>query len=222
MEFNEASLMAFFSQYAYEPQYVYGFIVCFMLASSFGFPIPEELTLISAGLVAYMAKNPALFPPPYPGATGVDTTTLCIVAFLAVLMSDTLVFLIGKYFGARIIKTSFFEKKVAGAAWDKVNSWFDKYGGLACGIFRFTPGLRFPGHLSCGFLGIPVWKFLLIDIFVAAISVPTQVYLVATYGDVIFGKLKQFKLILLAVAAVVLVVWLLRKIYLKNSQKHLS
>ncbi len=215
-EFNEASLMAFFSQYAYEPMYVYGFIVLFMTASSFGLPIPEELTLISAGLVAYMAKNPAQFPPPYPGAEGVDTVTLALVCFFAVFLSDFLVYLIGKFFGSKIIKTNFFKKQVAGNGFEKINSWFQKYGGWACGIFRFTPGLRFPGHLSCGLLGIPVWKFVLIDGMAALLSVPTQVYFVSKYGDVILEKIRQFKIYALIVVGILFVVWLIRKIYLKN------
>ena len=217
--FSEANLMAFFSQYAYQPMYVYGFICCFMLAASFGLPIPEELTLISAGLVAYMAHNPELYPPPYPGAEGVNVITLCIVSFLAVFLSDLLVYLIGKIFGGKIIKTKFFQKQVAGEGFNKINSWFNKYGGWACGIFRFTPGLRFPGHLSCGLLGIPVWKFCLIDGMAALLSVPTQVYFVATYGDVILSKLKEFKIILVCVLAAALVIWLLRRVYLKHVRK---
>jgi membrane protein DedA with SNARE-associated domain len=219
MNLNEASLMAFFSQYAYQPMYVYGFIVLFMLASSFGLPVPEELVLISAGLVAYMAHNPAEFPPPYPGAQGVDILTLCIVCFMAVMCSDLLVFLIGKYFGARIIKTKFFQKQVAGEGFNKINVFFQKYGGLACGIFRFTPGLRFPGHLSCGLLGIPIWKFIAIDIVAAGLSVPTQVYFVATYGKVILDKLAEFKLIFICVLGVAGLIWLLRRVYLKNVRK---
>lgn len=219
-DFSPDALLAFFSQYAYQPGFVYGFIVCFMLASSFGFPVPEELVLISAGLVAYMSHNPQEFPPPYPGAQGVNVVTLCIVCFLAVLGSDSLVYFIGKFFGGRIIKTKFFQKQVAGEGFNKINSFFQKYGGLACGIFRFTPGLRFPGHLSCGLLGIPVWKFLLIDAAVAALSVPTQVYFVATYGKVILEHLAEFKMYVLGVALIVFLVWLGRKYYLKNVRKN--
>jgi len=220
LDFSPDALLAFFSQYAYQPGFVYGFIVCFMLASSFGFPVPEELVLISAGLVAYMSHHPIQFPPPYPGAEGVEIVTLCIVCFLAVLGSDSLVYFIGKFFGGRIIKTKFFQKQVAGEGFNKINSFFQKYGGLACGIFRFTPGLRFPGHLSCGLLGIPVWKFLLIDALVAGLSVPTQVYFVATYGKVILDHLAEFKLYVLGVLAVIGLIWLGRKIYLKNVRKN--
>jgi len=217
-EFNEASLMAFFSQYAYQPSYVYGFIILFMFASSFGLPIPEELTLISAGLVAYMAKNPALFPPPYPGAEGVDTLTLSVVCFLAVFVSDLVVYFIGKFFGGIIVKTRFFKNQVEGNGYQKINSWFQKYGGWACGIFRFTPGLRFPGHLSCGLLGIPLWKFCLIDGTAALLSVPTQVYFVSTYGDVILEKIRVFKTYLLIGVGVLFVLWLLKKVYKKLSR----
>jgi membrane protein DedA with SNARE-associated domain len=216
MEFSEHGLMTFFSQYAYQPQYVYGFIVAFMLASSFGFPVPEELVLVSAGLVAYMAHHPETYAPPYPGAVGVNITTLCLVCFFAVLCSDCLVYFIGKFFGGRIIKTKFFQKQVAGEGFNRINSWFQKYGGLACGIFRFTPGLRFPGHLSCGLLGIPVWKFILIDALVALISVPTQVYVVATYGEEILKKLSEYKMYVLIAVAVAFVIWLGRKLYLKK------
>ena len=208
--------MTFFSQYAYQPMYVYWFVSLFMLASSFGFPVPEELVLISSGLVAYMANHPEKFPPPYPGAVGVDVFTLALVCFLSVLISDTIVFLIGKFFGAKIVKSSFFQKRFAGKGFDRINSWFQKYGGWACGIFRFTPGLRFPGHLSCGLLGITLFKFLLIDGFAALISVPTQVYIVSKYGEVILDKLAEFKMIVLSIAGVLFVVWLVKKVYQKN------
>jgi membrane protein DedA with SNARE-associated domain len=220
MEFNEATLMAFFAQYAYEPMYVYGFIVAFMFASSFGLPVPEELTLVSAGLVAYMAKNPDMFPPPYEGAVGVSTLTLSIVCFFAVFFSDLTVYMIGKFFGGKIIKTKFFQKQVAGEGFNKINSWFQKYGGWACGIFRFTPGLRFPGHMSCGLLGISVWKFMAVDGLAALISVPTQVYFVSTYGDVIINKVREFKLVVLAVLGMLFVFWLIRKVYLKNVRRN--
>lgn len=219
IEFSEAGLINFFAPFAYQPAQVYMFVCCFMLAASFGLPIPEELTLISVGLVANMAQHPDIYPPPYPGAEGVNTVTLCIVSFLAVFLSDFVVYMIGKVFGGRIIKTKFFQKQVAGAGFEKINSWFQKYGGWACGIFRFTPGLRFPGHLSCGLLGIPLWKFCAVDGLAALLSVPTQVYFVATYGRVVLAYLKEVKIYLLAAAGVALLIWLGRKIYLRNVRK---
>lgn len=216
IEFSQQALFTFFGQYAYQPAYVYGFITLFMLASSFGLPVPEELVLVSAGLVAYMAKNPEMFPPPYEGAQGVNIFTLSLICFFAVFCSDLLVYFIGKFFGGRIIKTRFFQKQVAGRGFDTINSWFQKYGGWACGIFRFTPGLRFPGHMSCGLLGIPMWKFMLIDGLAAVVSVPTQVYIVATYGELILEKIREFKIVAASVLGIVLLIWIIKKVYQKN------
>ena len=218
-EFSEASLLTFFTEYAYRPGYVYAFVTLFMLASSFGLPIPEELVLITAGMVAHIASDKVSHPPPYPDAIGVDILTLSIVCFFAVFLSDLLVFLIGKYFGVKIIKSDFFLKKVDGSIFQKVNEWFRKYGALSCGIFRFTPGLRFFGHLSCGLLGISIRKFILIDGSAILISVPTQVYFVATYGNVVLEWMKELKFFILIVGSVVLATFIIKKIIKVRARK---
>lgn len=220
IDLSQQALMTFFSQYAYQPSKVYGFITLFMFASSFGLPVPEELILVSAGLVAYMAHHPADFPPPFAGAEGVNVLTLAIVCFFAVFLSDLVIYFIGKFFGGKIIKTKFFQKQVAGKGFDKINSWFQKYGGWACGIFRFTPGLRFPGHMSCGLLGIPLWKFMLVDGLAALVSVPSQVYVVATYGQIILEKIREFKIIAGSVLGVVLLIWVIKKVYQRNVRQN--
>ncbi len=210
---NEAAIIEFFAGYAYDPISVYSFIVLFMTASSFGLPIPEEITLLSAGLVAHMAHNPAEYPPPYPGAHGVNLTVLLIVCFVSVLGSDVLIYFLGKFFGQKITHTKTFNKHFGKERFEKINKIFHKYSYWACGLFRFTPGVRFPGHLSCGLMGIPVYKFLLIDGLAALLSVPTQVYVVATYGEVILSKLKEFKVILVTVLAVVIAFFVIKRLY---------
>lgn len=207
----DGSIVEFFAGYAYQPYFVYGFIVMFMTASSFGLPIPEEMTLVSAGLVAYMARNPDQFPPPTPDAEGVNLVILSIVCFFAVLGSDVLIYFLGKIFGRKIIKTKFFNNRIGQERFDKINRVFQKYSYWACGLFRFTPGVRFPGHLSCGLMGIPLWQFMLVDGAAALISVPTQVLLVASYGDVILEKIKEFKMALGIIILVIVLVWLAKK-----------
>ena len=87
-EITQESLLQFFSSYAYEPATVYLMLVGLMFASSFGFPAPEEITLVSAGLVAYFAQQPELYPPPAPGMEPLNPVTLAVVAFVAVFLSD--------------------------------------------------------------------------------------------------------------------------------------
>lgn len=208
---GESEIVQFFASYAYQPMWVYGFVIAFMTASSFGLPIPEEMTLVSAGLVAYMANHPEAFPPPYPGAEGVNLYVLCVVCFIAVLGSDVLIYFLGKFFGARIVQSNFFQKQIGQKRFDKINKTFLKYRYWACGLFRFTPGVRFPGHLSCGLMGVPLWQFLAVDGTAALLSVPTQVLLVATYGEVILEKVQEFKMWLGAIILGLIVFWLLSK-----------
>ena len=215
-------LIAFFAQYAYQPTFVYLFIIGFMTASSFGLPIPEEMTLISAGLVGHMAMHPEVYTPPSPGATSVNLTLLAIICFIAVLGSDLLIYTLGKFFGPRITESKFFNKVIGQKNYKKINGLFDKYGHYACGLFRFTPGIRFPGHLSCGIMGVPLWKFLLVDGSAALISVPTQVLLVAYYGEVILEKIREFKMYLIVVLGIVAVCWVVYKLYQYFMKRKLS
>lgn len=210
---GDFSVIEFFAGYAYEPTFVYLFIVLFMTASSFGLPIPEEMTLISAGLVAYMASHPDLFPPPYPGAEGVNLTLLAGICFVAVLFSDVLIYAIGRFFGPYIVQTKFFNKHVGQERFVKINKVFSKYSHWACGLFRFTPGIRFPGHMSCGLMKVPLWKFVAIDGAAALLSVPTQVLLVAYYGEVILEKIREFKFALAILFGAFLLFWIGKHLY---------
>lgn len=216
---EESFVVTFISQYAYQPMFVYGFICLFMTASSFGLPIPEEMTLVSAGIVAYMAGHPDKWPPPSPDAEGVNLIVLAVVCFFAVLGSDILIYFLGKIFGRRIVQSKFFNKRISQERFNKINNVFNKYSHWACGLFRFTPGIRFPGHLSCGLMGVPLWKFVLIDGSAALISVPTQVLLVAYYGEVILSKIREFKLALGGVILLVLLFWIVRRVYQLFSAK---
>ena len=140
----------------------------------------------------------------------VDVTTAAIVCFFAVFISDYLVFSLGKYFGTRLVKTKFLQKHQA--AFDRVSLWVKKYGMWAAGIFRFTPGLRFPGHFSCGMLGLKPSRFIMVDGAAALISVPTQVILIASFGEQILGIIKEAKIVMFSVLAVIVVVVLARSI----------
>lgn len=200
------------SQFAYQPGIVYAALVGMMLLSSVGFPLPEEVTLISVGILAFMGAHPQHFPPPYPDAPVVSVHMASIIAFTAVVCSDFLIYVIGRVFGRKLLYHPRVHRFFPEHLMQKVEAWTHKYGAYACGIFRFTPGLRFPGHLACGMMQYPAWKFIVIDGVAALISVPTQIYLLAQYGEPILNKLRQFKMVLLVVLALVAVYFLIKKV----------
>jgi len=183
-----------FSTYAYQPWLVYGSICGFMFLSAFGLPIPEEVVLISAGFVGYMSLNPEQFPPP-PGATDkVNVYWLAVIAFVAVMASDFLIYYLGRRFGPRLFKVRWFARMMPEKTLQKIRQWMWEYGSWTVIVFRFTPGVRFPGHLTCGAMGVSPWRFIAIDWIAAGLSVPTQVLLVSFYGKFILQYFTRFKI----------------------------
>lgn len=210
--------LACLTPYAYQPTLVYIFLVVMMLLSAVGLPLPEEATLVSVGILAYMGANPDKFPPPFPGAPYVHPTTAAAIAFLAVFLSDFLIYGIGRAFGRKVFELKPIKAILSEDNRLKIETWTHKYGAYACGIFRFTPGVRFPGHLACGMLKFPAWKFGLIDGIAAIISVPTQILLLAHYGEPILQALKKFKLVVLVILGVLLIYFLYKKFFRQSKQ----
>lgn len=199
-------------QYTYQPEMVYLLVVVIMVLASFGLPVPEEVVVITSSLLAFMALNPTDFPPPEPGARGVNVYVLMVVCFCAVFLSDLLVFQIGRHLGRGMSEKKWFQKIINPKAYKKVKFWTQKYGSAAAGLFRFLPGLRFPGHMACGALGIPAWKFIAIDGTVVLLTIPTQVYLIAHYGEEILIFLNKSKYVLVGVS-ISIILYILWTIY---------
>jgi membrane protein DedA with SNARE-associated domain len=209
--------MHFFAEYAYHPMWIYGGIFFFMILSAFGLPLPEEVVLISSGLVGYASLHPELHPPPYPGAPMVNVYVLAAASFVSVVFSDYLIFFLGQRYGRRILHGRFFSRLINPRNMLKIETWVKAYGYFACVIFRFTPGIRFPGHLMCGAMGLNTLGYLAIDSAAAVLTAPTQVLLAAFYGNEILHYLKQFKIGVLAVITIVIVAMYIRKIREKRS-----
>lgn len=201
-------------QYAYQPEMVYLLVVVIMVLSSFGLPVPEEVVIITTSMLAYMSLNPDLYPPPEPGSRGVNVYILMTVCFLAVFISDLIVFQIGRHLGRNVTERKWFQRIIKPPVFRRVKFWTQKYGSAAAGIFRFLPGLRFPGHMACGILGIPTWKFIAVDFIVIFITIPAQVFLIATYGEEILNFMHKFSSVLIA-AAVLAVLYIIYTVYVK-------
>ena len=198
---------------------VYLAVVSMMLLSAFGLPIPEEITLLSVGLLAFMGSQPSLFPPPYAGAPVIHPIEAALVCSLAVFLADFVVYSIGRRWGRKILTHPRLQKVMTPELIARAEQFTRKYGMLATGLFRFTPGLRFPGHLLCGSLHLAPWRFALVDLLAVSISVPTQILLLAYYGEPILVALKRFKIILFSVLLVGLVVWFIYKLRQRSLEK---
>lgn len=215
---DQQQIITLLNSYAYEPHLVYMFVIGLLTASSFGLPIPEEITLITAGTLAYFGLNPQLYPPPNEGAQAVDPITLAIVCFFAVFLSDFLVYWIGRLGRNQINQRPYFQKLSNSKPFQRATILIEKYGVWMAGVFRFTPGIRFPGHMSCGLFGLHPVKFTIMDGTAALLTVPTQVLLIAYYGETILESIKTFKITLLCLIVLIVGIILFRKFHRESSK----
>lgn len=220
MSFAQEPIFQWLAQYAYEPQMVYMAVVGMMIASGFGFPLPEEVTIVSVGIVTYMGAHPDLFPPPYAGAPVVNGYEAAAVTMGAVVFADLLVFSIGRFFGRKLMKRKWFKSLFNDDRMAKVNEWMKKYGVFAAFFFRFTPGLRFPAHVAMGMTNFSMWQFALVDGLAALISVPSQILLLYHYGEPILMALQKFKIYILIAFAGLLLFFAARKVLARFRASH--
>ncbi len=218
MDIANQPIFQFLAQYAYQPELVYLAVVGMMLASGFGLPLPEEVTLLSVGVLAFMGSRPDLFPPPALGATPVNMHHAALVSFTAVVMADSLIYGLGRMWGRKFLYHEKMRRIVSVEALQKVEERTKRYGMVAVFAFRFTPGVRFPGHLACGAMKFEFWKFLLVDFFAALISVPTQIYLVAIYGEPIIKFLQEVKIVIFALLALALMIFIIKRFAVRKKQ----
>ena len=92
------------------------------------------------------------------------------------------------------------------AAKEKVNGMFERFGSWAVFFGRFVAGIRAVVFLTAGMSRFPVWKFLLLDLLAALLSVPLWIYLGLWAGEnweVFLEKAKVYNMWLIAGLAVV-------------------
>jgi membrane protein DedA with SNARE-associated domain len=181
----------------------YGTMFSVLVTCGLGLPIPEDLTLVTAGYLAYL-ENVDLLP-----AIG--------ICFIGVLTGDFILFMLGRKLGTgffnlpgvRFIVTP---ERVA-IAQEKLK----KNARKVCFVARFLAGLRAPIYLSAGMLGVKPATFVSLDALAALISVPTIVYLGFYFGDEIelglhyIRKAEKYLMITLAVVGLIVIISALRK-----------
>ncbi|QQF77857.1 DedA family protein [Histophilus somni] len=153
-------LINFFTDYGY-------FAVFFVLIiCGFGIPIPEDITLVSGGVIAGLYPNE------------VNVHIMLIVSMLGVLIGDSTMYWLGRIYGVKILRTRLIKKIVTLKRLKMVKEKFAKYGNRVLFVARFLPGLRAPIYMISGITRrVSFIRFLLIDFFAAIISVPIWIYL---------------------------------------------
>jgi membrane protein DedA with SNARE-associated domain len=150
------------------PSTVYYSLAGVLLLCGLGIPIPEDFSLISAGALAYEGV--------------INVHTAFFVCLGAVLGGDTMAFLMGRFFGPRVLASRLFRRVFTPKKQLRVRAYFRKYGSKVMFVGRFLPGLRFTIYFSAGILKVPPAVFFIYDTLAALLSVPLLVYAAYFFG----------------------------------------
>lgn len=134
-----------------------------LLLCGLGLPLPEDVVLITAGVLAEMDGRTVLF------------TTLLM--YVGVVGGDSMIFLAGKYVGVRMLSARWIRRIFSPRKLARVSKLFARYGAWVLFIGRFLPGLRMPIFFTAGSVRVSYLKFLALDGLAALISVPVFVWL---------------------------------------------
>lgn len=193
------ALLPIFTQYGYLAVFV------MLLICGFGVPIPEDVTLVTGGVIA--------------GLGYADVNTMVLVGLAGVLIGDGLMFLLGRWYGQRIIQWPFFRRVLTPERFASAQDRFERYGRWVMFVARFLPGLRTPVFFTAGMTRkVPFLVWLTMDGVAALVSVPVWVYL-GYYGalkiDWLFSMVHRGQSVILGTLAVggvaLLWVWWWRK-----------
>lgn len=136
-----------------------------LLACGFGLPMPEDIILFAAGMMAFYGAAPV--------------EGMIAICFSGVLIGDTIVYTFARFYGRKIRRTKFMKWLLPPPRMRIVRHKLHQQGNKVIFAARFMPGLRMPVYFSSGLLHLPFKTFLFYDGLAALISVPTIVY--ATY-----------------------------------------
>lgn len=182
--------------------YVLVFLI--LLACGFGVPIPEDITLIAAGVLAY-----------YKAA---NVWGMIVIGLAGVMLGDSAMFWLGRRYGLALAKKRFIARILPEESLARVGEVLKTKGNKILFAARFMPGLRSPIFFTAGALGVPARVFLFYDGMAALISVPAIVYSVYFFGhqmEEIIATIQQANrgivILIVVVATVLIIKWRLSR-----------
>ena len=160
----------------------YLIVFTILVVCGLGVPLPEDITLILGGWMAY---------------TGAANLSVMMgVGFLGILVGDSLIYMAGRRLGTKVGSRpgGFFARIVTPEKRAKVEGMFAKHGQKIVMIARFLPGVRAVTYFTAGSARMNYGSFILWDGLAALASAPIFVWLGFHFGgelDYLKEKLKD-------------------------------
>ena len=140
-----------------------------LLLCGVGLPLPEEVTLIGAGLLLYRGQ--------------VQFLPIVGVCSAAILLGDAVPYWVGRLWGLRALRVRPVRRLIHPERIARLERRFREHGNWATFACRFLPGMRLPGYFMAGTMGMGFPRFLLLDSLGVLVSVPISIWFGKLFGD---------------------------------------
>lgn len=168
-----------------------------LLLCGIGLPLPEEVTLIGSGILLHQGK--------------VEFVPITLVCSAAILLGDTIPYLVGRRYGMRAVQWPIVRKVLHPERFVLLKRRFRQHGNMVVFTFRFLPGIRIPGYFTAGTLKMSFPRFLALDAAGVALSVPLSIWLGKVFGNSIEeleGQMENLALVLgFGIASLLLILY---------------
>ena len=176
--------------------FTYPGVFLILLATGLGIPIPEELPIAIAAMMArWEVMN-------WWGA---------LLACLAgVLSGDMLLYTLGRHFGRRILSWPAARRILTPEREARVMHAYHKHGLKFVVMARLVMGLRAAAFLTAGLVRVPFLRFLLVDVAAVLLSVPISfgvAYVVADSLVVALARVRELQLWIAGFTLLVAAAW---------------
>lgn len=181
----------------------YLLIAAILVLTGAGLPVPEEVPVITAGIMASHGQ--------------LDPWMAFAACLIGALLGDCVMYLVGYSFGHSVLRAkgrwAYFVKPEREA---QIEELISRHGLKVLLAARFLVGLRSPVYLTAGILKVRFRRFFLIDLFCATAVIGTFFLLSFHYGQTLTGWIRRAEIVatfvvVLALAGAAVVSWRWRR-----------
>jgi len=160
-------------------------IICFLALTGAGLPIPEEVPIVAAGVLASGA-HPDMH---------LNVTLAFIACVIGALLGDTLVYSAGRLLGRNFFRQhKWFAMMMHEDRERQMEDLIERHGLKVFFAARFMIGVRAPIYLAAGVMRVPLARFLLVDSIAATVVVGLVFGLSFRYGEQIRWLVHEFSI----------------------------
>lgn len=173
----------------------YAGVLLVLLAGSLGLPVPEEIPIVTAGVLSHQ---------------GVMRWWLALpVCILGVMSGDVVLYWVGRRYGERVLEHRLVRRVLDPARLEQIEAAYRRRGALIVFLARNVMGLRAAAFVVAGVVRLPFWKFLLADGSAIAYGVPLNfgvAYLFSAHLHAVMKDVHRVELWIMFVGLVALAI----------------